>query len=655
MADKRVRIIYEAIDNASQVGRKVQDEAKKTKSTLDNLKRDADKLAGALSGGIAGALGVAGIAMLGKQVAGLTWEIAKQGIELERLERNYRRLGNVGWKGIQELRQATKHMVTDQQLMQSASQYMAMNLADTNEEAGKLIGTFARLAEMMGRPIDAAIGEGAQLLANQSTMRLDQFGLSAARVEARVKALMAADKDLSKEAAFTNAVMAEAAEVLARVGNQADSGAEALAQMQTAWTNMLGEVGRAAGASDVIQWISKGFVEQVNVSQVVGDWTRELNALRDSGALSAQAFTAAMTEANKMGMAYQSGAVSAEEYTQALERLMPTADRLPMILQDGTEAMTAHEAQVRRMAARYVELEQAIWGVGGAMNQAAVSKGYYALDPWLETIKGGSLTMQHYENADVIAFEKWEKQQKERERLAEQASLRAQAAAERHAMELRSLVEGVLQPTQVTDLDMARTNLGTYTDQWDEYIRRIRSAATDANSAWKHLIPTDILAQGGDALKVWAAETEEAFYAGQMPEMVNWDAVMADIQRKVQEKAGREALVDEAVRRAQAAGIGISRGDVAAALGVQDLVGTGQNAAQQMAQGVQQVNIAATLTAAFEEQLNKQGDQWRNFGVLTVSLMAEGAKAGAGLFARDLAMAVYPFLARFFVGQGARP
>lgn len=520
--------------------------------TTRNMKRQADDMARAISGGltgIGGMLGVAGFAMLGKQIADVTWEIAKQGIELERLERNYRRLGNVGWKGIQELRQATKHMVTDQQLMQSASQYMAMNLADTNEEAGKLIGTFARLAEMMGRPIDAAIGEGAQLLANQSTMRLDQFGLSAARVEARVKALMAADKDLSKEAAFTNAVMAEAAEVLARVGNQADSGAGALAQMQTAWTNMLGEVGRAAGASDVIQWISKGFVEQVNVSQVVGDWTRELNALRDSGALSEEAFTAAMTEANKMGMAYQSGAVSAEEYTQALERLMPTADRLPMILQDGTEAMTAHEAQVRRMAARYVELEQAIWGVGGAMNQAAVSKGYYALDPWLETIKGGSLTMQHYENADVIAFEKWKKQQEERDRLAEQASLRAQAAAEQRAREFRSLIESVLQPTQVTDLDMARTRLGTYTDQWDEYVRRIRSAATDANSAWKHLIPTDVLAQGADAVKVWAAETEEAFYSGQLRAEdweqggINWAGFLQDLEKRMQMPGVRRLYV----------------------------------------------------------------------------------------------------------------
>ena len=61
---------------------------------------------------------------------------------------------------------------------------------------------------------------------------------------------------------------------------------------------------------------------------------------------------------------------------------------------------------------------------------------------------------------------------------------------------------------------MAETRLGRYGDKWDEYLRRLRSAATDANSQWKHLIPTDVLAQGEDAIKLYVREQERLMNAG---------------------------------------------------------------------------------------------------------------------------------------------
>ena len=263
--------------------------------------------------------------------------------------------------------------------------------------------------------------------------------------------------------------------------------------------------------------------------------------------------------------------------------------------------------------------------------------------------------MQHYENADVIAFEKWKKQQEERDRLAEQASLRAQAAAEQRAREFRSLIESVLQPTQVTDLDMARTRLGTYTDQWDEYVRRIRSAATDANSAWKDLIPVDVMARGADAVRVWAAETEEAFYVGQMPEMVNWDAVMANIEKQVRYQAGREALVNEAIRRAQAAGLGANVGQIREALGVgQTYTEIGQDVAAGMQTGMSGVNIAAQVTTSFEADLKKQQERYVTQGQLMVSWLATGVKDGTPALASDLALALFPALQRLFANASPR-
>jgi hypothetical protein len=165
-----------------------------------------------------------------------------------------------------------------------------------------------------------------------------------------------------------------------------------------------------------------------------------------------------------------------------------------------------------------------------------------------------------------------------------------------------------------------------------------------------------VMARGMDAVRVWAAETEEAFYAGQMPEMVNWDSVMAGIEKQLRYQAGREALVQEAMRRAQAAGLGANVGQIREALGVgQTYTEIGQDVAAGMQTGMGGVDIAAQVTTSFEADLKKQQERYVTQGQLMVSWLATGVKDGTPALAGDLALALFPALQRLFANAGPRP
>lgn len=139
-----------------------------------------------------------------------------------------------------ELSAATDGMVGNLELMQASNQFVAMGLAGTTEEAGKLaeIGTQLGLA-FRG---DAAAGmeEFALLLANQSIPRLDTFGISAGRVRTRIAELQAETPGLTRETAFLQATMEEAEKTMAKVGDQSQTAAGKLAgvsaHMNDLWT-----------------------------------------------------------------------------------------------------------------------------------------------------------------------------------------------------------------------------------------------------------------------------------------------------------------------------------------------------------------------------------------------------------------------------------
>ena len=177
-----------------------------------------------------------------KQAAQQFYAILKEGAQIAAAENTFRNLAQsidttaAALGGT--LRTATGGMVSDMDLMAGANRFVAMGLANTQEEAGKL----ANIATQLGVAFrgDAAVGmeELALLLANQSIPRLDSFGVSAGKVRERINELQAANQGMSRETAFMTAFMEQAQVTMGKIGDQSSTAAGRMAVLEANVNNL---------------------------------------------------------------------------------------------------------------------------------------------------------------------------------------------------------------------------------------------------------------------------------------------------------------------------------------------------------------------------------------------------------------------------------
>jgi hypothetical protein len=217
---------------------------KQVKADLGGLDSTAKSLSGGLSG-IGGMIGVAGIATAAMQVGRVVTELGNLGQQVQQ-QRAYFNVwsGGVGnaTENLMAMRAAIGNVMTDSEAMAGANKLLSMGLATNSKELADL----SKMAVMLGgstRSASESIDEFSLLLANQSVLRLDTFGISGAKVRARIEELMAADANLSREQAFLNAVMEEGTakvNALEAAGVKATTSAQDLA---TAWRGLREAIG----------------------------------------------------------------------------------------------------------------------------------------------------------------------------------------------------------------------------------------------------------------------------------------------------------------------------------------------------------------------------------------------------------------------------
>lgn len=193
-----------------------------------------DKVLGQIGlGGFAGALTGAGFAAATVQVGKMAVELGNLGQQVQQ-QRDYFEVWSGGvaaaTTNLEAMRRAVGGAMTESEMMSGANKLLSMGLADNASE----LENMSRMAVMLGgstRSASESIEEFSLLLANQSILRLDTFGISGAKVRARIEELMAADKNLSREQAFLNAVMEEGTrkvDALAAAGVKATTSAQDL-------------------------------------------------------------------------------------------------------------------------------------------------------------------------------------------------------------------------------------------------------------------------------------------------------------------------------------------------------------------------------------------------------------------------------------------
>ncbi len=278
MAKETISIVIEGQDNASDDIRRVQ-------QNMSNLSNQAQRTTGGMNR-FAGGINTSTLAMGGmvaggiaaaQQLASITLELNKLGAVTTQTQNVFEALSGElkdSSSLLNNLRKATKGVVTDTALMQGANQLMRMGLADNAQEIEQLIDMAVKLKQ----PTDTAseaVDNFAMMLANQSVERLDSFGISSAKVRAEMELLLETGQALNREEAFKMAVLDLGADAVANLGSAVDESATEVAKLETRWQNFLDTIGQDVNTN--IEITAK-FINDVS------DWSQTQEAQQQRGA-----------------------------------------------------------------------------------------------------------------------------------------------------------------------------------------------------------------------------------------------------------------------------------------------------------------------------------------------------------------------------------
>ena len=167
-----------------------------------------------------------------RQVAAEAWQIVGEGAQLQLAEARFEKLAaTIGTSSdsiLEKFGAATGGMMTNAQMVASASQIISLNLADNETDVVRLGNVVGQLGLDMQQVI--------MTFANDSKMRLDALGLSITDVEERTKGYTDAGVEASK--AFDLAVLDALEAKLELVGSAAGTTAGAMQRLEVGWTNI---------------------------------------------------------------------------------------------------------------------------------------------------------------------------------------------------------------------------------------------------------------------------------------------------------------------------------------------------------------------------------------------------------------------------------
>lgn len=241
---KQVTIRISATDEFSTVINKYNTAVGGAASKSAELDRNSRAAQGGVSA-MAGAIGT-GLAVIGTlKMAEFVGDVVKLGDQKERVSKVFAALTASVGEGdvalLERLREATGGIVDDMTLMQGSNKLIQMGLAGNPDELANMTELAIKLGGAMGMDPTKAMDDFSLMLANQSIMRLDQFGISGAKVRREIEALVKTGQAASREEAFKLAVMDIGAEAMERLGSAANAASTPLARLETRIANFAQE------------------------------------------------------------------------------------------------------------------------------------------------------------------------------------------------------------------------------------------------------------------------------------------------------------------------------------------------------------------------------------------------------------------------------
>lgn len=178
---------------------------------------------------------------------------------------------------------------------EQAARLAQMGIATTGEEMGKVGAIVGKLGDQT-LTLQQRMQTFTMMMANQSKLRLDTFGLSVERVTKRQKELEA--QGYSTQDAFKVAVYEDAEVALDKLGDTSDSAAVGLDRLSAALTNLKVQMAEVAAeqAKGTVAWatrIVEGEVERNQVKAMEDELVR-LGRLKEEDRWTTQTSTAAI-------------------------------------------------------------------------------------------------------------------------------------------------------------------------------------------------------------------------------------------------------------------------------------------------------------------------------------------------------------------------
>ena len=229
-----------AVNQATQSLTKLNQEATRTNAAMNQLKTVGMGL-------------FAGVTLAG--VARMAEDLYATGMAAQRAGNLFRSFGaQIGDTDavLARLRQTTRGVVKDVDLMNAANSMLSMGLAKNAEDVQRLTDIGVTFAQAMGQDVGASLENLNMILANQSYLRLDTLGISSSEVRELAAQYRAAGMDSSE--AFTAAFLDVAEGKLPQMAAVADATVTEIQKLQTSMDNWWADFGErfATGVNGLI-------------------------------------------------------------------------------------------------------------------------------------------------------------------------------------------------------------------------------------------------------------------------------------------------------------------------------------------------------------------------------------------------------------------
>jgi len=635
-----------------------------TKAAFGEVKSGISSLTGALAGFGIG-LSAVGIAKFSAEAV----KLAASAMPIEQAFNSMASsLGQNADSMLADLQRISKGAIDQTALMTAANTAMLLG--------GKTLASELPTLLEVARAGSIALGQDMQFMfqsiitgiARQSPLILDNLGIvvdletANRNYAASLGITVEAMTEAQKQQALLNDILRVAPDYIASVGAESTTAAEqiktlaaATTEFKTAWGELLLEIGVGNAVAGIAGFVSN----QVDVIRDFGDFL----------AMSAEFAAAGMDEE----------AAAAQRAAEAVRRMgSETANSLPWVkaLSGQYEVMTKLS---KPMAA----------GVGAGAN--AIARAVLPTMQWADALSAlnmelaktamigsGPMSMagpvsdllknqSSLSDAMNMTVDEWvANMMAGNEIVASDSKAAAQAVAGNWQSAL-SGIQGMAESAltsrvQPTGLDFLQTGLGTYQDAPLENVRRLDAIIQrgmdeiSAHPDWAAIleIPADVMAAGGDALKAWAMQTRESVANLARPDLIDWDAFVAEFQRQQQEASAKALTLDIAMGKLAQAGLlgegnqAAQKAQIAAMLGLD----TPELAAASIAEGFQTAfaanNPATALLGSIQTKVGTQEVAYGETGKKAGNWIGASIKSAALLeldgFLPDLAARLSPYL-----------